>query len=62
MASSDVYKHGNEPVGSILYEKLRDWLKSCYVLKKTPIHGIINVQACMEIDTAAAIPLHSLMI
>ena len=30
--------------------------------KKTPIHGIRNVQACMEIDTAAMIPLNSLMI
>jgi hypothetical protein len=32
------------------------------ILKKTPIHEIRNVQACMEIDTAAMILLHSLMI
>ena len=32
------------------------------ILKKTPIHGIRNVQAYMEIDTAAMIPLNSLMI
>ena len=32
------------------------------ILKKTSIHGIRNVQACMEIDTAAVIPLHSVMI
>jgi hypothetical protein len=32
------------------------------ILKKTPIHVIRNVKTCMEIDTAATILLHCLMI
>ena len=32
------------------------------ILKKTPIHGIRNVQARLEINTAAVMSMHSLMI